>query len=268
MTQGLVDRRVVNTRAPHQAAALDEVLRAHGAVPLEYPCIEIVALEDNVEFDAALRELAGGDYAWLVLTSVNTVLAVARRLDALHLSLAGASFRTAAIGPATRDAARDQLGIETLVVPEKFVAESLGETLPVRRGERVLLPESEIARPTLANMLRARGAFVTVVMAYRTAQGHGGDDVPRLLAQGSIDAVTFTSASTVVNFLERVGREGGSVPHALGVCAACIGPITADVARKHGFTNIVVPDEYTLAGMTEALEGFFCNEFFTGEDPS
>ena len=71
--------------------------------------------------------------------------------------------------------------------------------------------------------------------------------------------MTFTSASTVVNFLERVGREGGSVQHALGLCAACIGPVTADVARKHGFTNIVVPDEYTLAGMTEALEGFFCN---------
>ncbi|HEX6789742.1 MAG TPA: uroporphyrinogen-III synthase [Candidatus Krumholzibacteria bacterium] len=269
MTQGLLDRRIVNTRAPHQAAALDELLRAHGATPLDYPCIEIVAPDDHAPIDAALRELSRGQYAWLVLTSANTVLAVARRLEALSLRLDGTLFRTAAIGPATRDAAWEILRIETMVVPEKFVAESLGETIPVREGERVLLPESEIARPVLAGMLRERGTEVTVVAAYRTERGHGGDDtVPGMIAQGLVDAVTFTSASTVTHFLERIGREGGHVARALEVCAACIGPVTAEVARKSGFTSVVVPEEYTLAGMTDALEDYFSEEPSGGEERS
>lgn len=268
MTTGLVDRRVLNTRAPHQAAALDQILIAHGAVPLEYPCLEIIPADDNADFDAALRDLCAGRYAWLVLTSVNTVLAVARRLDALGLTLSGASFRTAAIGPTTRDAARDQLGVDTLVVPEKFIAEALGEVLPVQSGDAVLLPESAIARPVLADMLRERGAGVTVITAYHTARGSGGVDVPALLSGHGIDAITFTSTSTVTNFLERIREEGGSVPQALGLCAACIGPVTADAARRYGFKNVVVPEEYTLSGMTEALEGFFCNEFSGGDDRS
>ena len=268
MTTGLVDRRVINTRAPHQAAALDQILRAHGAVPLDYPCIEIVPADDNADFDAALRGLAAGRFAWLVLTSANTVLALARRLEALHMTLSGAVFRTAAIGPSTRDAARGQLEIDALVVPEKFLAEALGEALPVQSGDAVLLPESAIARPLLADMLRERGAVVTVIAAYHTARGSGGVDVPKLLAKNAVDAVTFTSTSTVTNFMERISREGGSVTRALGLCAACIGPVTADAARRYGFTNILVPEEYTLSGMTETLEGFFCNESITGEDRS
>jgi uroporphyrinogen-III synthase len=268
MTRGLLDRRIVNTRAAHQAAALDEILRAHGAVPLDYPCIEIAPPADHAPLDGSLRDLAAGRYAWLVLTSVNTVIAVSRRLDVLGMRLGGRAFQTAAIGPATRDAAREHLGLETRVVPEKFVAESLGEALPVQPGERVLLPESEIARPVLAGILRERGAEVTVVTAYRTSRGSGGDNVPGLIAQGMIDAVTFTSSSTVTNFLERIGREGGPVARALEVCAACIGPVTADIARQSGFTSVVVAEEYTLSGMTEALEDHFCTEPSTGEDRS
>lgn len=263
MTHGLMDRHVVNTRAPHQAPVLDEILRAHGAVPLDYPCIEIVPADDNSSFDASLRDLAAGRYTWLVLTSANTVFALARRLEALGIRLDGARFRTAVIGPSTRDATRERLGLETTVIPEKFVGESLGEALPARVGDRVLLPESAIARPALADMLRARGVEVAVVAAYHTLPGHGGANVPELLAAGSIDAVMFTSASTVAYFLDRVRHEGGSLPRALELCAACIGPVTADAARKLGFTHIVVPGKYTLSGMTDALD-----EFFTREDRS
>jgi uroporphyrinogen-III synthase len=253
-------RRVVNTRAPHQAAALDELLRSHGAVPLAYPCIDILPVDDDPVFDAALRHLVAGHYHWLVLTSPNTVMAVAGRLDALNLNLAGAPFQSAAIGPATLAAAHHQLGITTLLVPEQFVAESLGASLPVRAGERVLLPESDLARPVLAAMLRERGAEVMVVAAYRTVCGTGGVDMPHLLADGQVDALAFTSPSTVTNFIERVRRERGSLERALGVCAACIGPVTAEAARNHGFTNVLMPAEYTLAGLTETMEEFFCDQ--------
>jgi uroporphyrinogen-III synthase len=263
----LAMRRVVNTRAPHQAPALDELLRARGAVPLGYPCIEIVPVDDPAEFDAALRDLASGHYHWLALTSPNTVYAVASRLQALALTIAGAPFRAAAIGPATVEAAREQLDITSLVVPEKFIAESLGESMPVKPGERVLLPESAIARPALAEMLRQRGAHVTVVDAYRTVRGRGGIDLPRMLAQGQVDAITFTSESTVTHFAERLGAEGGDLGLALPLCAACIGPVTARAAHQAGFHNVVVPSHYTLADLTDAMASYF-DRTFTGKDRS
>jgi len=253
---GLNQRRVVNTRALHQAAALDELLRAHGAEPVSYPCIDILA-SDSAAFNSALRNLKAGRYQWLALTSTNAVLAVARRLAALRLSLDGGKFGAAAIGPATRDAAREHLGITTVVVPEEFVAESLGAALPVRAGERVLLPESDLARPVLAEMLRQRGAEVTVVSAYYTVCGKGGDDVPRQIAEGTVDAIAFTSPSTVTHFLERVLNEEGPTARALDICAACIGRVTADAARKHGFTQVIEASEYTLPGLVETMNEFF-----------
>jgi uroporphyrinogen-III synthase len=252
----LTHRRIVNTRAPHQAGALDELLRAHGAEPVSYPCIDIVT-SDSAQFDVALRNLKAGYYQWLAFTSVNTVIAVARRLAALHLTLDAGVFRAAAIGPATRDAAHAHLGISTVVLPEEFVAESLAMALPVRARERVLLPESDIARPVLAAMLRQRGAEVTVVPAYRTVCGEGGAPVPQMIADGEIDALAFTSPSTVTNFLERVRRAEGSIPRALDVCAVCIGPVTSDAARKSGFTRVLEASEYTLSGLVDVLNEFF-----------
>jgi len=268
MTEGLSHRQVVNTRALHQAAALDEILRAHGAVPVSYPCIEIVPVEDSREFDTALADLAKGRFEWLALTSANTVLAVSRRLEALGITLVQGAFRAATIGPATREAALQHLGITSVALPEKYVAESLAESLPVQAGERVLVPESAIARPALVEILRSRGADVTVVAAYRTVCGSGGADVPRLVASHGVDAVTFTSTSTVTHFVERIRHEGGDLEQALQLCAACIGPITADAAREAGFKNVVVPSEYTLAGMTGVMDDFFRNRLVTGEDRS
>ena len=260
MKHGLENRRIVNTRAEHQAAVLDDLLHARGAVTLEYPCLEIVPVDDASAFDAALRDLIAGRYHWLTLTSANTVFALARRLESAGLKLTGASFRSAAIGPATREAARRWLGLESMVVSEEFVAESMADAIPIRSGERVLLPESTIARTTLADMLRARGADVTVVPVYRTECGHGGEDVPGLLAQGKIDALTFTSTSTVTNFLERLAREGGRLDDLRGVCAACIGPVTADAARRGGFVNVLMPSEYTLTALAAAMDNYFCNQ--------
>ncbi|HET6347486.1 MAG TPA: uroporphyrinogen-III synthase [Candidatus Krumholzibacteria bacterium] len=261
MNPGLENRRVVNTRAAHQAGAFDEILRAHGAMPLAYPCIAIEPVADTRDFDAALRDLAAGRYHWLALTSSNTVIATEQRLQALRISLAGAAFRTAAIGPSTCDAARERLQVAAELLSEEYVAESLGGSLPVLPGERVLLPESEIARPTLAQLLRERGADVTVIPAYHTVRGRGGVDVPGMLTRGEVDAITFTSTSTVTNFIERVQHEGGRVQDALPVCAACIGPITADTAHNAGFTRIVTPEKYTIAALADALDDFFCHHF-------
>ncbi len=252
----MMGKRVVNTRAAHQAAALDTLLRDRGALPVAYPCITIAPPDDPAQLDAALDDLAGGRYDWLVLTSANTVIALAQRLDVLGLSLSSAAFRTAAIGSATAEAAQ-QLGLTGIDLPDEYVAEALAASLLLEAGARVLLPESAIARPTLADGLTARGAQVEVVMAYQTIQGSGGDNVPRLLAQQQIDAVTFTSSSTVSYFLKRLAQEDGCVECLQTICLACIGSKTAATARELGLTVAVVPAQHTLEAMVAALDAYF-----------
>lgn len=267
MTGVLDGKYIVNTRAAHQAKGLNTLLRMRGAVPLDYPCIAIAPPEDSALLDAALCDLVAGRFDWLILTSANTVMAVAQRLKALELTLAGAIFRTAAVGPATAEAAQAQLGLNLFDLPPQYMAESLAEHLPIEAETRVLLPESAIARPTLANRLSDRGAVVSVVDAYQTICGQGGAAVPQLLAQKRIDALTFTSSSTVTFFLERLCNEGGRREEALAVCAACIGTKTAAAARDHGFTVLITAAEQTLDGLIDALDTYFANRIDIGKQP-
>lgn len=260
MSGGLAGKRIVNTRALAQAQALDDLLCAHGALPISYPCLRIVPPADLTALDTALRDLIAGQFDWLVLTSANTVLALRDRLDALGACLTAASWRTAAIGPATAASARDQLGLTDILVPSAYVAEALADHLPLQAGARVLLPASALAEPALAARLTACGATVCVIDAYQTVCGIGGVDLRVLLAQRHIDAFTFTSASTVTYLLERLQAEGGSVGMVLEVVAACIGSKTAAAARAAGFRQVIISGEHSLGGLLHALETYFKRE--------
>lgn len=257
MSDGLAGRRVVNTRAAHQAPALDALLRVSGALPVPYPCIAIVPPRDCRALDRSLAALAQGGYDWLVLTSTNTVDALAERLLEIGQTLTLANIRVAAVGPATARAANDRLYLETVLLPESYVAESLALALPLVTDARILLPESAIARPTLADALVARGAHVDVVTAYETVCGQGGADVPALAAQGQIDAVAFTSSSTVTCFCTRFMAEGGRLEDLRGVAVACIGEKTAATAREQGLDVAVVPATSTLEGLVEAIQAYY-----------
>ena len=252
---GLAGKRVVVTRAAHQAAEMTDLLRQAGAIPLLYPCLAITPPEDAGPLDAALRIAATGGYHRLLLTSANTVHILAERLVALELSLAG--LAAAAVGPKTAQAAEALLGVEVTLVAGKHVAESLAEDLSPASGERLLLPQSALARPLLAERLRADGAQVDVVEAYDTGLGQGGDPVPALLGDGQIDAITFTSSSTVTNFLKRLEQEGGQRDQLAWVCLAAIGPVTAATMTEAHLPVDVMPAEYTLAGLVGALKAYF-----------
>ena len=165
MSDGLKGKRIVNTRASVQARGLDDLLRAHGAIPISYPCLRIVPPDDLAPLDLALRELAAGQFDWLVLTSANTVQALRVRLDILGLKLAAESWRVAAIGPATAAAVHELLGISGVTVPGEYLTEALADHLPLKPGARVFLPASTLAEPLLAERLTARGATVCVVDA-------------------------------------------------------------------------------------------------------
>ncbi len=254
----LAGRRVVVTRAPHQAAEFAALLEAHGAEPVLYPCIDIAPPEDASPLDDGLRRAAAGEFDWLVLTSRNTVLALSRLLDALGMSpgaLSGLSI--AAVGPSTAEQSADLLGLTPAVVHGEYVAEALADALSDRPGARVFLPQSSLARPVLAGALRGAGMDVTAVDAYITVIGSGGADLPALLRAGGVDAVTFTSSSTVENFLTRLEAEGAALSGLDGVAVACIGPITAKTARNCGLTVDAVPEDYTLDGLVAALAAFW-----------
>ncbi len=261
---GLQGRSVVNTRAPHQSAALDTLLRQYGAEPLSFPCIEIAPPDDPATLDDALRLAANGHYQGLILTSVNTVIALETRLKQLALAASAlASLKVAAIGPATAEEATNRLGVRIDVMPDEYISDALLDALmrdPALAGAaaaRLLLPQSEIADTALAERLRQHGAQVVVVPAYRTVRGSGGVNLPELLQRGAVDAITFTSGSTVSNCCARLNNESRHRNPLAGVTVACIGPKTADAAREFGLTACIVPIEYTLEALVAALDAHF-----------
>ena len=122
---------------------------------------------------------------------------------------------------------------------------------------RIFLPQGDLAPPILAETLRAVGAHVTTVTAYRTTMGQGGVALPQLLINRQVDVITFTSSSTVTNFLRRLEIENGASVALTGVCLACIGPITWRTAQKHGLSVEVMAACQTLTGLVEELEAYF-----------
>jgi uroporphyrinogen-III synthase len=258
VTARLDGKYIINTRAVHQAEALNLLLRDKGAIPLNYPCIAIIPPQDQSELDAALADLTVGQFDWLILTSSNTVVSLSQRIEALELNLQNAPFKTAAIGPATAEAAKELVHIPSIDhLPADYVAEALAQSLPILQGTRIFLPESSIARSTLTDILIERGAEVCVVDAYQTVCGHGGVVISEYIAKNQIDAITFTSSSTVICFGERLNKEGIHQESILALCVACIGPKTAATAYQCGFQNVAVASENTLDGLLAALERYF-----------
>ena len=254
----LFGKTVVVTRSREQASVLTSRLEELGAEVLEFPTIKVVDPESWQPLDDAIRHIA--DYGWLVFTSVNGVGRFFDRLEYADLdarALAGA--KVAAIGPATAAACIER-GIRPDYVPEEYRAEGVLEGFLERgvgEGTRVLIPRALEAREVLPDTLRERGAVVDVVPAYRTVLGAGEGPVLDRLADGTIDAVTFTSSSTVRNFVELAkGIDVASVMK--DVLIASIGPITSDTIRELGLTVGVEASAYTIPGLVDAVCESYC----------
>lgn len=247
-------QQIIVTRAVQQAGALNDLLRRHGAVPLLYPCISTLPLLEYTALDTALQRLEQFD--WLVLTSANTVRAVAQRLSVLDRR-APLTLPVAAVGPTTAQLAQRLLGSRPALVPDEYVAEALAGALHPAAGARILLPQADIARDTLAASLTSGGADVTVVSAYRTGIGSGGVQLASLLARAQVDAITFTSSSTVHNCVRRLVGEGGTAQQLSGLCIATIGPATRQTVYGYGLDVTIMPDEHTLDALVAALSAHF-----------
>ncbi len=256
-TQPLAGKHIAITRPREQAAALAQRLEALGARVSLLPAISIAPLADPAPLDAAIARLGG--YDWLVFTSVNGVRAVAERLAATGRAWAERGLaRVAAIGPATAQAL-ERAGVAVDLTPDEYVAEGILDGLGLVTGQRILLARADIARRSLADGLRLRGAEVDEVTAYRTVtQPVAPDLIQRVLRDDPVDAITFTSSSTVRGLLQGLAALGRDPHEALrGVALAAIGPITAATLREHGLTPAFVAEEYTIPGLTVALVAYF-----------
>lgn len=248
----LQGRRIVVTRARAQQSDFTQLLEGYGAEVVECPTIALVPPRNWGALDEVLERI--DSYHWVIFTSANGVRFFLGRLRERGKDprvLYGVKIAT--IGPATAAALQDA-GVHTDLVPEEYRAEALLEALDRDlRGVRFLIPRAAEAREILPAGLRERGAEVEVVSVYQTVRAtEESDTLLPLLRAGQIDAVTFTSSSTVVNFAEMF--PGEDLPVLLkGVAIACIGPITAETAGRYGLAAEVIPSTFTIPSLAEAL---------------
>lgn len=256
----LAGRRIVITRAREQASRFRRLLEAAGAEVIEMPAIRIAPPESWDPLDAAIARLETFD--WVIFTSVNGVESVRRRAALTGERAVVETLRrrrVAAIGPATASAL-EEWGVSPEVVPDEYRAEGLVERLRgvIRADDRVLLPRAAQTRDVLVKELERVGASVTEVPAYRTLPvNEPGAVVRRVVGGRPVDVVTFTSSSTVRHFLGMLSDEDQAALFGDETVVACIGPITADTAREFGLETRIMPSEYTIPTLANAIIDHF-----------
>jgi uroporphyrinogen-III synthase len=249
----LTGRRILVTRAAQQAGKLSDGLRDLGAIPIEVPVLEMAPPASWEALDRALEAIAR--YDWIIFTSSNTVSALKARGEAIGLPPARRSIaKVAAVGAATAAAAREA-GWKVTLIPDSYVAESL--VLSLQRqdvsGKRVLLARAEVARDVIPDALRGAGALVDVVDAYRNIIPESAPgQLRRALAQG-LDAVTFTSSSSVTHLADVARRANLGFPFP-DVPAVSIGRITSETLRAAGWEPAAEADPHDIPGLVAAVE--------------
>jgi uroporphyrinogen-III synthase len=255
LTAPLQGWRILVSRAREQAGALSAGLRSLGAEVYEIPFIEIRPPRSFKALDESLKLIA--EYEWLILTSANGVRAMFERLALLNIpKRVLAHLSIAAIGPATR-AAIEREGLRVAVTPREYVAESIVEALSDKiRGKRVLLCRAKIARDVIPREVRHLGAFLDVVEAYETVLPQASRVELRAILrdpQRRPHFITFTSASTVKNYVDLLGIHSGRSKLVEGVLNASIGPITSEKLRQYQLNVDVQPAEFTIPGLIEGI---------------
>ncbi len=250
----LSGKRIVVTRAREQASDFAERLRLLGAEPIEFPLIQTTAPPAGYAvLDTALTDLK--TYPWVCFVSAPAVRAVFQRLDAQGRDArAFGNSQIAAVGPATADALRER-GLAADFQPSGLTGASLAEELPGDLADtRILVPRALEGDEALVTLLQTRGALPDAVPAYQTIlDGANADVVRARLAAGTIDVVTFTSSSTVKNFVSALAVD---LPPTVTI--ACIGPSTAQTAADLlGRPPDIVAAVHTMDGLLAALSDHF-----------
>jgi uroporphyrinogen III methyltransferase/synthase len=243
----LFGQRIVVTRDRGQASDLAEPLESLGAEALLLPVIEIREPSDPMPLDDAIGHL--DSYDWLIFTSANGVRHFVSRLDKSSFDLRSLKARICAIGPATK-AAVEALHLKVDLMPQEYVAESLVEAFANKnlQASRILLPRAAVARDLVPSELSRRGAIVEVVEAYQTVAPADLAQKAHAILERKPHWITFTSSSTVTNFIAAAGREALNQ-----IKVASIGPITSATLRAHGIEPTVQAQPHSIGGLVEAI---------------
>jgi uroporphyrinogen III methyltransferase/synthase len=251
----LFGKGVVITRPEKQADDLANLLMKAGAHPIHFPTIKIVPPPSWHELDQTIRQL--DEYDWLIFTSANGVAYFFERLFAKKKDIRDLKgIKICCIGPATARQVTCR-GIKVDLVPTKYISEGILKSFAGKnlKGKRMLLARAAEARDVLPEGLKKLGAMVDVATAYVTVNSEKKkNDLKALFEENQVDIITFTSSSTVHNFIKIMGRDF-QLPK--GVKIASIGPVTAATAKKAGFSVDIHQEEYTIEGLVGALVGFF-----------
>jgi len=253
---------VLVSRAKKQAGALTSLLKELGSQVIEIPFIEIHKPPSYKPLDLVLSNLA--TYDWLILTSVNGVEVLFERMAKRKLDPSAlAHLKIAAIGPATKNAIEEH-GLAVRVTPKKYVAESVVASLDRRvKGKRVLLVRAKVARDVIPRELRKARATVDVIEAYETVVPKSSEQRLRAVLAGKRKphAITFTSSSTVKNFISLLGVRGARAalkktsPHH-GIHSASIGPVTSATLREYGLPVDIEAKTFDIPGLVAAIVAY------------
>ena len=263
----LFGKRILVTRPREQAFELVELLESLGAEAIEAPMIRIVPPEDYGPLDEACAHIDRFD--WIVFASANATDVFIKRLLASPRDLrALGGVKLCAVGPATAERLAER-GLKVDLVPSDYRAEAVVQAIAQEgtvgaagavSGLKVFLPRSDIAREVIADELRRQGAEVTEAVAYRTViadpERDGEPDVYRMLLERRIDVVTFTSASAVRSFVRVLGAEPAADLLRTTVVAS-IGPVTAEAAAQCQIVTTIVPAQYTIRALADAIVEYF-----------
>ena len=252
----LFGKRIVVTRARAQASSFAELLESYGAQTIQFPTIEIQPILESPALDEAITHL--GDYDWVIFTSVNAV-----EIFYSRLRVCGADVRSfgnaqiCAVGPKTIEAL-NKIGICADFVPSQSRGAAIANEMENLEGKYVLLPCAKIAPEDLSKGLREKGAVVHTIPIYDTvkAEGKGREALEKGIISGEIDMVTFTSSSTVTNFVEMF--DSGPMDVLLSkVTIAVIGPSTAEAVKQCGLQVDVMPSEASIEALAQEIVRFY-----------
>ncbi|MCC2641239.1 MAG: hemD [Nitrospira sp.] len=256
----LFGKRVLVTRPKAQAPEFSRLIAVSGGEAVECPTIAIVPPEDWVPLDRALERLS--TYNWLIFTSANGIAPFMNRLlESQRDVRVLAGLNICCIGPRTAEALA-VYGLRSDVIPAQFQAEGILEALAHRQmqGARVLIPRALVARDVLPDQLRLQGAEVDVVPVYRTIPP--ATETDRLMEQlrvRAIDVISFTSSSTVRNFVDLFPNANEMLRSVGETTVACIGPITAATAREAGLTVQIMAAQNTVPALADAIVQYVVN---------
>ena len=259
-TRPLFAKRILVTRTLEQAGSFLKVLSDRGATPVSFPTIKITPPDSFKDLDRAIKRLES--YDWIIFTSVNGVKHFFSRLKKLGLDVRELKgVMICAIGPMTARAVLEE-NITVDLTPKEFIAEAVISALSKEgiKGKKFLLPRATEAREVIPKEIKKHGGKIKVAYAYKTvAPRKRAREIKEEFLAGRIDVVTFTSSSTVTNFVNIIGKRN-LTEMLKGVKIACIGPVTADTAKGFGIEVDIMPKTYTIDGLTAEMERYYSTD--------